>query len=401
MTKPLIQSQSVSTTDLLNLIGEDYLKTLADQLGADKWVIKLGTKTLFSLLIYSLLESNKVSLRSMQESYASALLNAIEHLAPDDKTAHSSLRDRLTRVHLTFFERTYQRVYDLVSQYYDQAALAKYHLKRYDSTMIQVFGHLTTAMKVGNTGKNKQQVKLTTELTNEFSVRMSFFSDQPHLSEETALKAVIEQVQHDKKELIVFDRGLKSRKTFKAFSQNGTQFVTRLNTNTCYQPVRAHQPLPLIKHDDLEVLSDEIVYLYGDGRKLIDQTFRLIRVRLKATEQCLLFLTNLTDISAYLVAYIYRQRWAIEVFFRFMKQEMNLTHFVSHNQNAVQVMLYCTLIAAMLILVYRKRNGIGSYKKAKIQFFKELQANVVLEVLDLPDGVDLLKKYFSHQARKT
>ena len=113
-----------------------------------------------------------------------------------------------------------------------------------------------------------------------------------------------------------------------------------------------------------------------------------------------MFLTNVVDISAYLVAYIYRQRWQIEIFFRFMKQEMNLTHFVSYNENAIKVVLYATLIAAMLVLVYKKLNNINSYKKAKIQFFKELRANLILEVLELPDGIDKLKKYLAYQLRR-
>lgn len=401
MDKQLIQSQSVSATELLDLIGHDYLQTLADELQADKWVIKLRTKTVFSLLLYSLLESNKVSLRSMQESYSSAIFKAIEKLAATDKTAHSSIRDRLTQVNLAYFEAVYQRVYYRLAQHYDQAALSRFNLKRYDSTMIQVFGHLTSGMKVGNTSKHKYQVKLTTELTNEFGVRMNFFDDQPHLSEETALKEVIQQAQHTKNDLIVFDRGLKSRQSLTAFSQHNIHFVTRLNESTCYQVLGEHQPLPVVAHHELELLSDQVIYLYGDGKKVVPQEFRLVRAQVKASGQVLLFLTNLLDVSAYLVAYIYRQRWQIETLFRFMKQEMNLTHFVSHNANAIQVVLYCTLIAAMLVLVYRKRNQISSYRRAKIQFFKELQANVILDVLDLPDGPALLKTYFTQQARKT
>ena len=160
-------------------------------------------------------------------------------------------------------------------------------------------------------------------------------------------------------------------------------------------------PLPTIEHDELHLLSDQRVYLYRDGKKRLEQPFRLIRATSKTRGQQLLFLTNLVDVSAYMIAYIYRQRWQIETFFRFMKQEMNLTHFVSHNANAIQVVLYCTLIAAMLVLVYRKRNQISSYRRAKIQFFKELQASVILDVLDLPDGPALLKTYFTQQARKT
>lgn len=401
MDKHIIHSQSVLASDLLDLIGQDYLQALSDELGADKWVIKLQTKTVFSLLIYSLLESDRVSLRSMQESYSSALFKAIENLAVDARTAHSSIRDRLTQVDVTYFERIYQRVYQLVNQHYDQPALDNYNIKRYDSTMIQVFGYLTSGMKVGNSSNNKRQVKLTTELENDFCVRMKFFNDQPHLSEETALRELIEQAQHAKNDLIVFDRGLKSRQTFQDFARKNTQFVTRLNEQACYQVLRTHQPPPVIEHDDLQILSDEIVMLYSDGKKLVQQEFRLIRAQVKTSSQQVLFLTNVLDLSAYLIAYIYRQRWQIETFFRFMKQEMNLTHFVSHHPNAVQVMLYCTLIAAMLILVYKKGNAIQSYKKAKIQFFKELQANVILEVLDLPNGVELLKKYLAHQARRS
>ena len=177
-------------------------------------------------------------------------------------------------------------------------------------------------------------------------------------------------------------------------------FVTRLNANTRYQTLRQHQPLPTVEHDEISVLKDEIVYLYGTGNNLVKQEFRLIEVVAKDNNSSLLFLTNVFDISAYLVAYIYRQRWQIEVFFRFMKQEMNLTHFVSYNENAIKVVLYATLIAAMLVLVYKKLNNINSYKKAKIQFFKELQANVILEVLELPDGLDKLKKYLAFQARR-
>ena len=400
MDNQIIHPQQVSVSELLDLIGQDYLSALSQELQSDKWVIKLKTKTVFNLLIYSLLENNRVSLRGMEANYSSALFQAIEHLTVEDTTAHSSIRDRLTQIDASYFEKVYNRVYQMVSSHYDQSALSKYNIKRYDSTMIHIFGHLMSGMKVGNSSKNKYQVKLTTELENDFCIRMKFFSDQRHLSEETSLKEVIQEAQHSKRDLIVFDRGLKSRETFKEFSDKDTQFVTRLNANARYQTLREHQPLPTVEHDEIRVLKDEIVYLYGTGNKLVKQEFRLIEVATKDDKSSLLFLTNVVDISAYLVAYIYRQRWQIEIFFRFMKQEMNLTHFVSYNENAIKVVLYATLIAAMLVLVYKKLNNINSYKKAKIQFFKELQANVILEVLELPDGIDKLKKYLAYQARR-
>ena len=399
MSERLLHGGQIAVSDLVGLINQDYLQRLSDELEADKWVIKLKTKTVFNLLLYSLLESTYISLRSMESTYETALFKAIEGLALEDTTAHSSIRDRLTQIDASYFEQVYEEVYRLATTYYDTSALSSYHIKRYDSTMLHVFGHLMEGMKVGNSSKNKRQVKLTTELTNSFGVRMKFFSDQAHLSEETALKEMIEASQHSKKELIVFDRGLKSRATLQSFSNNNVQFVTRLNENVRYKVEKEHPPLPFVENEQVTILSDQIVYLYQTGNQLVEHPFRLVQIKTKE-DKILLFLTNVFDLSAHMIAYIYRQRWEIEVFFRFMKQEMNLTHLISHNQNAIKVVLYTTLIAAMLVLIYKKLNGIKSYKKAKIQFFKELQANIILEVLELPNGVNKLKNYLNKQVRR-
>ncbi len=96
--------------------------------------------------------------------------------------------------------------------------------------------------------------------------------------------------------------------------------------------------------------------------------------------------------SADVIANIYRQRWDIEVLFRFMKQEMNLSHFVCNDTNAIEVMLYFTLIAAMLVLIYKKHNGIKSYKRAKTRFFTELFYSILIDLTQSPEGLDYIKK---------
>jgi hypothetical protein len=61
---------------------------------------------------------------------------------------------------------------------------------------------------------------------------------------------------------------------------------------------------------------------------------------------------------------MYRRRWDIEIFFGFLKQEVNFCRFISLNKNGIEVMLYITLIAAILIIIYKKENGTG-FKTAK------------------------------------
>jgi IS4 transposase len=204
-------------------------------------------------------------------------------------------------------------------------------------------------------------------------------------------------VTHQKNDLIVFDRGLKSRETFCELKDMKTRFVTRLNDKNRYKVLRAHQDLPKEAIDGLDFIEDSIAYLYGNANKIYKEEFRVIQVNVKKNGKKIFFVTNILDLPASVIAQIYRMRWQIEVFFRFIKQEMNLTHFVSNDINAIKVMLYSILIAAMLILVYKKQNNIKSYKIAKKRFAGELKAAVILALIQSDEGLNIYKKCLEQQ----
>ena len=83
---------------------------------------------------------------------------------------------------------------------------------------------------------------------------------------------------------------------------------------------------------------------------------------------------------------IYKQGWSIEVFFRFIKQELNTKHFIGHNRNAIEVNLYMVLIASILILEFKKRSKISSYKFARRAFMNELKLEIFKPVIKHCDG---------------
>jgi hypothetical protein len=388
----IISEKKVSVTDLLEIIGDSVIKDIVRRFDADKWVIKLDTQTVFKLILYSLLDSERISLRTMAENYNSVPFTILEQSVLGKKTAHSSIRDRLVTINVSFFKHLYEHSQTkLLEQYSGKQLIRGYNIKRYDSTMIAVFSHLLEGMKVGNTSKKKNQVKMTTELVNDFEIRLRFFKDQDHLGEEVALKEMILSQTHDPSSLIVFDRGLKSRETFCEFNDLKTQFLTRLNDRNRYKFIRKQADVPSETLDGLRFVQDSIVYLYGNGSKLVKEEFRLIEAECLKNGKKLFFLTNILFLDAQTIAQIYRQRWDIEVFFRFIKQEMNATHFVCNDINAIQVMIYCTLIVAMLILIYMRQNNIKSYKIAKIRFFNELQAAITLELIETPKGLENFK----------
>jgi len=386
---------NVSVKELLELIPDAFIEELTDSLDVDKWVKKLKGGHIFKLVLFSLLNSERMSLRIMESNYKDPLFRILVPAITEDAVGWTGIRERLMKVNVSFFRQLYESVYTSAKELYGGEKLAGYHIKKYDSTMIATFSHLLEGMHVGNTKKGKTQTKLTTEFSDDFLIRMDFFKDQEHLSEETALKEVIEAVSSDDTDIHVFDKGLKSRETFKSFDDDNIKFVTRVHENPRYEMVAPYwNDDGQQDSDELEFVQDSIVKLYKSGHKLIDHEFRLIQYHVKrpdGKEKKLSFLTNVRDIDAASIAQIYKSRWDIEVLFRFMKQEMNLDHFVCNDSNAIEVMLYCTMIASMLILIYKKENNIKSYKKAKIKFYKELVSLIFLEILENPEELMRLK----------
>ena len=388
--------KKVGVMELFSLLPEELIDHLAKEVAVDKWVKKLKAGYLFKLVLFSLLNSERLSLRIMEDNFKDPIFKALAPALEAENIAWTGIRDRLMHVNSAFFQKLFESVYKRADELYGGKRLAGYHIKRYDSTMIATFCHLLEGMKVGNTQKGKTQVKLCTELADDFLIQMTFHKDQEYLSEETALRTIIENAESSAEDIHVFDNGLKSRKTFKDFDDQGIIFVTKLKRNPRFElQVPYYQDDGLQDTDDLEFIQDSVVKLYGNSKELIDTKFRLVQYRVKDKDILLNFLTNIWDLSAFEIAAIYKTRWDIEVLFRFLKQEMNLTHFVCNDINAIKVMLYCSLIAATLVLIYKKENQIKSYKKAKIKFFKELMYSIFLEALEHPSEIERLKMTLS------
>jgi IS4 transposase len=71
--------------------------------------------------------------------------------------------------------------------------------------------------------------------------------------------------------------------------------------------------------------------------------------------QALVFLTNRFELPALLIAQIYRRRWGIELFFRWIKQHLRLRGFLSNSSNGVRVQIWAALCAYLLIAIARQK----------------------------------------------
>ncbi|WP_235819431.1 transposase [Flavobacterium oreochromis] len=108
-------------------------------------------------------------------------------------------------------------------------------------------------------------------------------------------------------------------------------------------------------------------------------------------------MSNSKELSSKEIVDIYKQRWEIEVFFKFIKQNLNFSHLMSRNTNRIRVVMYMTLITVILLTVYKKLNQLKGYKIPKLKFANELEVlimkDIVLKCGGNPDKInDIMNK---------
>ena len=198
---------------------------------------------------------------------------------------------------------------------------------------------------------------------------------------------------------------MSSRKRFGEFKEISKKFVTRTRGQevhgTKHKKVRdiiSIEQGKKLQTDTLTILADEEVYLYDENSRKTKFTLRLVKAVRRDTGNPIWFLTNIFDLSVQDITEIYRLRWEIELFFRFIKHEFGFTHLISRNENGIKIMLYMYLIAIMLIYIYRKLNNIQSFKIAKLKFVNEFDREILKIIIQLCQGKPELLD-FLHELR--
>lgn len=394
------QQAKINCSSLLQQLPEHLFEQLAVSTQVDYQVKKLNGRTMFNLMLMSILDSERLSLRVMETLYASERFKVFGGLNANDKTKHTSLSDRLATINSDYFEQMYLEASKLLAKKHTPKELKRYTLERVDSTIVSLSSKL---LKVGmqSGDKNQQgkhgikQLKFTIGFNGLIATRAKIYTKQKYVSEDYALKETILSHRYSKNSVVVFDRGLKARKTFASFDKRGIHFTTRINATKNYKLIK-NLSTEKVYTDTLCIKEDKLVYLLNRKNKQVKTPLRMIIAETLTTKEPIYFITNITDLSVVDIAYFYQLRWDIEVFFKFLKQELNLKHLVSRNINGIKVMLYMSLIAAMLLMLYKKLNNIEGYKIAKIKFINELDMEIIKVIIALCNGNPQKLKSIKH-----
>lgn len=176
----------------------------------------------------------------------------------------------------------------------------------------------------------------------------------------------LEVLVDDKDAMYVFDRGYVDYERFDRMTDDGYFFVSRLKKNAFIREVESFS-LP----NDCTVLSDKMVYI-GTTQNRTENVFRLLEV-IDTKGNNLRLITNRFDVSAEEISEIYRSRWAIELFFKWLKQHVEIKHFYGMSETSIQNQIFLALIAYCLnVLVQLEMKS----KKSLLRITRWLKAAI-------------------------
>ncbi len=370
----------MNISELLKLIPSKTFRDLAIETKVDTQVKKLSGEVMFKLILFSMLSSDKLSLRVMETFLQSSKFKCFAEFDILD-SRYNSIRDRICTINASYFEKLFEIIFSI----YNKELKEENALSKTDSTYVALAAKLFSAgMKNGD--NSKRFVKYSVNLEGSIPSSVKVHTEQSYVSEELVLAEMINDADCIENNTVVFDRGLQSRNSFDKFTGSNKLFVSRANPNIRCKAVASKKVTAKPVGNPVTITTDETALLVNRKEKYTKHRYRIIKGIIDQSGEEICFVTNILDEDCYLIAGWYKQRWEIELFFKFIKQHLNVKHLVSRDLNGIKVMIYMTMILAILIIAYKKINNIKGFKIAKLKFELELENEIIKTIVMLCGG---------------
>jgi hypothetical protein len=321
--------------DILKRIPWDVFDQLVERHGSDYRVRRLSTKDQLVALLYGQL-SGASSLRELTTGLASHRVR-LYHLGarPAQRTTLADAnKNRPSAVFAELFATMVGRVHRGLRRAIGETVYL------IDSTGIPLNGH------------SRDWARYTAKVCGaKLHVVYDPDADQPIYAAITPSRShditVAQQMPIEPGATYVFDLGYYDYGWWAEMAGAGCRIVTRFKRNTPLAVVE-ERPLP----EGSAILSDRIGHLperqSHNRHNPFQDPVREVRV-MTDTGKILRILTNDIDASATEIADLYKRRWAIELFFRWVKQTLKIGHFLGASQNAVRIQIIVALVAFLLL----------------------------------------------------
>ena len=341
---------------ILNLIPRSLISRAARDLRTDRYCKRFSSYDHLVTMLYSVY-NNCHSLREVSTGML-AWEQRLNHLGIHHYPRRSTISDANKRRNPQFFEQVYLKLLGEYGKVLSDSRGGSRHQKKlyvFDSTTISLFQEVLRGAGIRSlNGKRKGGIKVHALLKSDQDVPAMIRFSPSSRADSTFLK----EAKLPAGSIIVFDKGYNHYPTLNQFTSDQISWVTRLRQDAVYDFIEQRPPDKLQKGKGI-LKDQEVILGHHHVKNSTKVRARLISYKDPETKKELEFLTNNFRMAPATIAELYRKRWQIEVLFKRLKQNYPLKYFLGDSENAIQIQIWCSLIADLILKVIKK----GTAKK--------------------------------------
>ena len=333
---------------LLQFLPRYEFNLCVKRYAGEHWVKKFSTYDQFLCLAYAQM-AGRESLRDI-ETCLNSHQEKLYHVGFRGDVSRATLADANERRDWRIFQDFGHVLIRMAQQLYQRESIAvelAQPLYAFDSTTIDL---CLSLFPWAEFRKTKAAVKMHTliDLRGPIPTWVAITTGKVHDVR------MLDQLPVAKDAIYTMDRGYVDFTRLYALHQQGAFFVVRAKDN-----LKSRRLYSRPKNKDAGVRSDQIITLVTQkSKKGYPDRLRRISFIDKERDKRLVFLTNNFEIPAETVAAVYKQRWQVELFFKWIKQHLRIKSFIGTSINAVKSQIWVALCIYLLIAITKKKLGV-------------------------------------------
>ena len=342
---------------LLNYIPQNIFKNCVAAYNGDAAHKTVSTWDQFTFMFYGVLTGSS-TLREIGRNFAlfgDRLLQCEIKSIP----ARSSISDANRKRNAGVFGKLYLELY----QYYKNELANSYlcvdingeiapnKVEIFDSTTVSLFKDIfKNTGRIPESGSKNGGIKAFTKIT--LSERVPNFICLK--SAATNEKLFLQYLSLDKGTIAVFDKGFHKFSQYEEWTKAGVFYVTQPNNNASYTILKQNNITHQVGYGVTMDASIEMKYYCKTTKKQCTTQARLIHYKDLAGKDYK-FLTNMESVKAFTICTLYKNRWTIEPLFKQIKQNFELTYFLSDSKEGIKTQIWIAMIINLIFTVMHKQ----------------------------------------------
>jgi hypothetical protein len=342
---------------LLSFIPRELFKESVEEHRSDKWYKKVRTWDQFVFMLYGVL-TGSATLREIIKNFM-LMGDKLNHCGIFSVPKRSSVSDANSRRSAGVFGHLYMLLYGHYKEYLSDSYLSLKingevdpgNVEIFDSTVVSLFKEVFKACgRLPKDGRKKGGLKAFTKITLSERVPNFVFLKAAATNE----KVFLSLLDLARGTIAVFDKGFQKFRQYAEWTNQGVFFLTMMNKNAKF---RILEQRPLEENCETGVHMDAVIeleYTCREAGSCQRTKARMVAYIDPVSGKKLVFLTNLMELKAMTVCMLYKNRWTIEPLFRQIKQNFELTYFLSDSENGIKTQIWIALILNLVFTVIHK-----------------------------------------------